>query len=152
MPDAFGNMPQAELIAAQSPLTQAGIQQFQAAQLPILQQQAALQGLGNSPALQSAIAGGLAQALPNLIGQGQQLTVDAATRAAQLQQQQLQTALQALQGAGQLQRGITQEQLDAQQMERLRLQGLSEQATTGLFGSSVLPNTFQQSSQSSSSK
>jgi hypothetical protein len=68
---------------------------------------------------------------------------------AELQQSQAQQALQAFGSAGELQRDIAQQQIDAAQMDFLRRQGLAENATTGIFGSSVLPPTFQQSTTSS---
>lgn len=70
-------------------------------------------------------------------------SIDAYAKAAQLSQNQQQLALQAAAGGGQLQQDVAQGALDAIQAERLRLQGLSEGATTGLFGGSVLPPTLQ---------
>ncbi len=185
-----------------SPATQAALQQFNQVTRPGLQNQAALAGLGNSPALLEAISLGQAQALPGFISQdlqnrltasqglqqgiglagqltgaGEQLGQSAAGLAAnisggeaqrqlqaaqisgnlllgqasnvafpaaQTQLAQQQQALTAFGGGGQLQRGITQEQIGATQQERLRQQALSEQATTGIFGGSVLPPTLQQ--------
>lgn len=158
-----------------SPITQALIdaqmRAFNVSALPTIQNQFALQGLANSPALGQAVGQSLATAFPGFIQAGESLGQSGAGlmanianqeaarqlqaaqvagnlflgfgqnmgNAGQLQQQQFQSALQGFQGAGQLERGILGEQLDASQMERLRLQGLSEQATTGLFGGSVLP-------------
>jgi len=199
-----------------SPLTQAAIEAWKVQTLPILQQQAQLQGLGRSPALQQMMGQSLAVAMPQfiqsditnrlaaakmlpetltnqnavagLLQQGrtqgvqamqgeEQLTQSAAQlaasianqeaqrqiqasqvagqlflggtepllRAAQLQQEQQKIALQAAGTGGELQRSVAQEVLDAGQMERLRLQGLSEAMTTGLFGGSVLPPAMSQS-------
>lgn len=79
---------------------------------------------------------------------------DPLAKAGQLQQEQQRLALQAVGAGGELQRGIVQESFDASQAERLRQQALAENATTGLFGSSVLPPVAQQRSttKSSSSK
>lgn len=63
-----------------SPLTQAAIEQFKQAQLPIIQGQLALQGLSRSPALSVATAQGLGQALPQFIG----ADIENRLRAAQL--------------------------------------------------------------------
>ena len=73
MPDQYGNMTQAEITqqlqgfigmpGGVSPQTQAAIAAFQQAQLPIIQQQFELQGLGRSPALGSAVGGALTQAM-----------------------------------------------------------------------------------------
>lgn len=168
------------LAGGQSPLTQAAIQAFQQSTLPVIQNQFALQGLGNSPALGQAVGSSLAQSLPQFIMGGEQLNQSGARTmadiqnmmqqnqlasnqqamnayfglgqqagtAGQLQNQQVQTGLGAFGGAGQLQQGTTQSQLDAAQADYLRRQGLSEQSTTGLFGGSVLPPTLQQASKS----
>lgn len=166
--------------SGQSPLTQAAIQAFQHSTLPVIQNQFALQGLGNSPALGEAVGSSLAQSLPQFIMQGEQLNQSGARTmadianmqqqsqlaanqqamnalfglgqqagvAGQLQNQQVQTGLGAFGGAGQLQQSTTQSQLDAAQADFLRRQGLSEQASTGLFGGTVLPPTLQQSAAS----
>ena len=76
---------------------------------------------------------------------------DAYTKAAQIQQEQQRLALQAGQGAGALQRDIAQQVADSVQAERLRLQGLSEGATMGVFGGSVLPPSIQQTSRTKTS-
>lgn len=169
------------IYSGQSPLTQAAIQAFQQATLPVIQNQFALQGLANSPALGEAVGSSLAQSLPQFIFQGEQLNQsgartmadianlqqqnqlaanqqalnayfglgqNVAAPAAQLQNQQVQTGLGAFGGAGQLQQSTAQNQLDAGQMDFLRRQGLAEQATTGLFGGTVLPPTLQQATQS----
>jgi len=169
------------IYGGQSPLTQAAIQAFQQSTLPVIQNQFALQGLANSPALGEAVGSSLAQSLPQFIMGGEQLNQSGARTmadiynmqqqnqlaanqqalnayfglgsniaapAAQLQNQQVQTGLGAFGGAGQLQQGTTQSQLDAAQMDFLRRQGLAEQSTTGLFGGTVLPPTLQQATQS----
>lgn len=68
----------------------------------------------------------------------------------QNQLNQMQLALQAADAGGGLQQDIAQQAMDAAQMERLRLQSLSENATTGLF-STVLPGPSQQGSTTRSS-
>lgn len=162
------------IYSGQSPLTQAAIQAFQQSTLPIIQNQFALQGLANSPAMGEAVGSSLAQSLPQFILGGEQLNQSGARTmadiynmqqqnqlnallgfgsqiaapAAQLQNQQVQTGLGAFGGAGQLQQNTTQNQLDAAQMDYLRRQGLAEQGTTGLFGGTVLPPTLQQASTS----
>lgn len=170
---------QTSLYGGQSPLTQAAIQAFQQSTLPVIQNQFALQGLANSPALGEAVGSSLAQSLPQFIMGGEQLNQSGARTyadianmqqqgqlaanqqalnalfglgqqagtAGQLQNQQVQTGLGAFGGAGQLQQGTVQNQLDASYADFLRRQGLAEQATTGLFGGSVLPPTLQQNSQ-----
>jgi hypothetical protein len=50
---------------------------------------------------------------------------------------QMQLALQAAGAGGDLQNQIAQQAMDAAQAERLRLQALSEQGTTGLFSTSL---------------
>jgi len=65
-------------------------------------------------------------------------------QASQNQLAQMQLALQAAGAGGELQQGIAQQALDAAQLERLRLQGLSEAGTTSLFGG--LPATLGQTS------
>ena len=168
------------IYSGQSPLTQAAIQAFQQSTLPVIQNQFALQGLANSPALGEAVGSSLAQSLPQFIMGGEQLNQSGARTmadianmqqqgqlaanqqamnalfglgqqagtAGQLQNQQVQTGLGAFGGAGQLQQGTAQSQLDAAQMDFLRRQGLAEQSTTGLFGGTVLPPTLQQASSS----
>src|SRR3990167_3853633 len=150
----------------QSPLTQAAVQAFQQNTLPIIQQQMQLAGLGRSGALGVSIADAMASAMPQFIQQdiqnrlaaagmipqfalGQEgLTQQAAGSAADIAQQnqlaQMQLALQAAGAGGELQQGIAQQALDAAQLERLRLQGLSEAGTTSLFGG--LPATLGQTS------
>lgn len=165
-----------QIYQGQSPLTQSAIASFNQATLPVIQNQMALQGLSNSPALGMAMGSSLAQALPQFIMGGEQLNQSGARtmadianmqqqgqlaanqqnlnalmglgqvggQAAGAQNQQLNTALGAFGGAGQLQQNVTQQQLDNAQMDFLRRQGLSEQATTGLFGGTTLPPTLQQ--------
>ena len=65
-------------------------------------------------------------------------------QASQNQLAQMQLAWQAAGAGGELQQGIAQQALDAAQLERLRLQGLSEAGTTSLFGG--LPATLGQTS------
>lgn len=72
-------------------------------------------------------------------------------RAGQLQQEQQRLALQASQGAGGLQRDLSQQVADAFQSERLRLQGLSEGASFGVFGGAALPPSLQSASKTSGS-
>jgi len=71
-------------------------------------------------------------------GQLQLGLTDAMARAAQIQQEQQKLALQAGQGAGGVQRDIAQAVSDAFQAERLRLQGLSEAGSFGIFGGQTL--------------
>lgn len=77
---------------------------------------------------------------------------DLAARAAQLQQEQQRLALQAGQGAGGLQRDIAQSVSDSVQAERLRLQGLSEQGSFGVFGGLPSQALQKSSTKQSSSK
>jgi hypothetical protein len=67
----------------------------------------------------------------------------------QSQTQQMQLALQAAGAGGDIQQQIAQSALDAAQMERLRLQSMAEQSTTGLFSS--LPGPAQLSGASTGS-
>lgn len=76
---------------------------------------------------------------------------DLSLRAGQLQQEQQRLALQANQGAGGLQRDLSQQVADAFQAERLRLQGLSEGASFGVFGGAAVPPSIQQASKTSGS-
>lgn len=92
----------------QSPLTQAAIASFNQATLPVLQNQMALQGLSNSPALGMATGSALAQALPQFIMGGEQLNQSGAKLMADIANQQQmaqyqgnQQMLQALAGLGQ---------------------------------------------------
>lgn len=75
----------------------------------------------------------------------------AMTDAAKLQQAQQQLALQAGQGAGGVQRDIATQVSDAFQAERLRLQGLSEAGSFGVFGGQVLPPSLQATTKTKSS-
>lgn len=93
----------------QSPLTQAAIASFNQATLPVIQNQMALQGLSNSPALGMATGSALAQALPQFIMGGEQLNQSGARTMADIasMQQQGQLAanqqnLNALAGLGQI--------------------------------------------------
>ena len=73
MPDVYGALTPAEITQqlqgfmgtqpGLSPLSQAGLTAFQQQTLPVIQQQFELQGLGRSPALGTAVAGGLSQAM-----------------------------------------------------------------------------------------
>lgn len=92
----------------QSPLTQAAIASFNQATLPVIQNQMALQGLSNSPALGMATGSALAQALPQFIMGGEQLNQSGAKLMADIANLQQQGAyqgnqqmLQALGGLGQ---------------------------------------------------
>ena len=76
---------------------------------------------------------------------------DLGIRAGQLQQEQQRLALQATQGAGGLQRDLQQGVADSIQAERLRLQGLSEGGSFGVFGGSVLPPSIQQATKTTGS-
>lgn len=76
---------------------------------------------------------------------------DLGIRTGQLQQGQQQLALQAGQGAGGLQRDIAQAVADARQAERLRVQGLSEGGSFGIFGGNVIPPSLQQASRTTGS-
>lgn len=67
------------------------------------------------------------------------------------EQGQQQLALQALGAGGQLQQNTAQLFLDSLQQDFLRRQGLSEAATTGVFGGSVIPPTGLASSKSTTS-
>lgn len=73
------------------------------------------------------------------------------SQAMQGQMGQQQTALTGYSQAGQLQQGTAQQVLDALRMEMLRLQGMSEGGTTGLFGGNVLPPALAQGSTTSGS-
>lgn len=84
-------------------------------------------------------------------GQLQLGLADSQARAAQIQQEQQKLALRAGQGAGGLQRDITQGVSDAYQAERLRLQGLSEGASFGVFGGQTLTPLQQKTTGSQSS-
>jgi hypothetical protein len=94
--------------------------------------------IGNQEAMRQLEASKVAGQL--VLGYGLPMT--------QLEQSQVQNALGAFTGAGQLQRGVVQEQLESEYMDYLRQQGLAEQTTTGLFGGSMLPPTLQQQSRS----
>lgn len=80
------------------------------------------------------------------LGQG-----DLYARAAQIQQAQQQLALAGFSGAGGLSRDVQQAVADSAQAERLRLQGLAEGSTIGLFGGSVLPPSLISSSRTKQS-
>lgn len=73
------------------------------------------------------------------------------SQAAGAQAGQQQTSLTGYSQAGQLQQNTAQQVLDALRMEMLRLQGMSEAGSTGLFGGSVLPPSLGQSSATSGS-
>ena len=101
----------------------------------------------------------------NIVDQNQQRALDAARlagslqlglsdplrAAAQLGQSRQQLALESFGAAGQAQRGVELERVDAQMQDFLRRQALSEAATTGVFGGSVLPPTLSQSGVSKTS-
>lgn len=84
-------------------------------------------------------------------GQLQLGLTDAMTKAGQLQQEQQKLALQAGQGAGGVQRDIAQQVSDAFQAERLRLQGLSEAGSFGVFGGQILPPSLSATTRTKSS-
>lgn len=67
-------------------------------------------------------------------------------QAAQLGQSRQNLALESFGAAGQAQRDISLQQVDAQMQDYLRRQGLAEAATTGIFGGSVIPPALSQSS------
>lgn len=128
-----------------SPATQAATQAFIQNTLPVIQNQAQLQGLGSGPTIADITGRSLATALPQFIqsdlqnrlaaaqgltGLGSQVVIPAW----QQQQNQQAQALKGLQSAGELTRGISQDVFDAQREEMLRLQGLSESGTFGAFG------------------
>lgn len=124
----------------------AGVQGLQA------QQQLGQQGAGlaaqiaNQEAMRGLQAAGQAGSLYGGLASGVYNPM------AQLQQAQWQQGLQGFGSAGQLQRDVTQGRIDAATMDFLRQQGLAEQATTGIFGGSVLPPAFQQSTSTSGGK
>lgn len=123
---------------ATSPSMQAAMGAFTQNTLPVIQNQMQLQGLGDSPAVADVAGRSLGTALPQIIqneqqnrlAAGQGLTGLGANLILPGQQQ----ASNFLQSSGELQRGLTQDPFDAAREEQLRLQGLSESATTGAFG------------------
>ena len=121
-----------------SPATQAGVGAFMQNTLPVIQNQLQLQGLGNGPQVADVAGRSLATALPQFIQNDQQNRLAAAQGAtgfgANLLLPGIEQSTSGLQSAGELQRGLSQDVFDAQREEQLRLQGLSESATTGAFG------------------
>lgn len=121
-----------------SPATQAAVGAFTQNTLPVIQNQLQLQGLGSGPAVADVAGRSLATALPsfmqndlsNRLQAAQGLTGLGANVILPGQQQ----AANFLQSAGETQRGLQQDIFDASREEQLRLQGLSESATTGAFG------------------
>jgi hypothetical protein len=87
------------IYGGQSPLTQAAIQAFQQSTLPVIQNQFALQGLANSPALGEAVGSSLAQSLPQFILGGEQLNQSGARTLADIANMQQQGQLAANQQA-----------------------------------------------------
>lgn len=123
---------------ASSPALQSAMGAFTQNTLPVIQQQLQLQGLGDSPAVADVAGRSLGTALPGIIQGEQQNRLAAGQGLTQFGSQLVlpgqQQAANYLQSAGELQRGLTQDPFDAAREEQLRLQGLSESATTGAFG------------------
>ena len=113
------------IYSGQSPLTQAAIQAFQQSTLPVIQNQFALQGLANSPALGEAVGSSLAQALPQFIFQGEQLNQSGARTMADIASMQQQQQLAANQQALNAYMGLGQQAGTAGQLQ-------NQQAQTGL--------------------
>ena len=121
-----------------SPALQAAMGAFTQNSLPLIQNQLQLQGLGNGPAVADVAGRSLGTALPSIIQGEQQNRLQAAQGLTGLGSQLIlpgqEQAANFLQSSGELQRGLTQDPFDAAREEQLRLQGLSESATTGAFG------------------
>lgn len=121
-----------------SPAMQAAMGAFTQNSLPMIQNQLQLQGLGNSPLVADVAGRSLGTALPSIIQGEQQNRLSAAQGLTGLGSQLIlpgqEQASNFLQSSGELQRGLTQDPFDAAREEQLRLQGLSESATTGAFG------------------
>jgi hypothetical protein len=96
------------IYGGQSPLTQAAIASYNQSTLPIIQNQMALQGLGQSPALGMALGSSLAQALPQFIMGGEQLNQSGAQTMANIANMQQQGQLSANQQALQSLQGLSQ--------------------------------------------
>lgn len=139
-----------------SPMTQAAMGAFTQNELPIIQHQMQLQGLGNGPAIADVAGRSLATAMPSFIqndlsnrlaatGAATQYGAQVALPSWQAEEQQKGNSLQGYSSAGEIQRGIAQDPLDAAREEMLRRQGLSESTTTGLFGS-LSPTNITESS------
>lgn len=129
-----------------SPMTQAGVGAFMQNELPLIQNQMQLQGLGNGPAVSDVMGRSLATSMPQWIQGDMANRLTASNQASQFGasnlipawDQQLKGQAQALQGlssSGEVIRGMGQDVNDAQREEMLRQQGISEATTTGLFGS-----------------
>lgn len=118
-----------QMYQGQSPLTQSAIAAFNQSTLPVIQNQMALQGLSQSPALGMALGSSLAQALPQFIMGGEQLNQSGAKTYADILNMQQQNQLAANQqslGAMQL-LGQTGNQASAAQNAQL-------QNALGIFG------------------
>lgn len=128
-----------------SQATDAAMGQFMQSTAPVLQNQMQLQGLGNGPAVADVMGRSLGEALPQFIQGDLSNRLQAASQMTNLgsgvvipswdmQMKQQGQALQGMQSAGELQRGISQDVFDSAREEMLRQQGLSESGTTGVFG------------------
>ena len=121
-----------------SPAMQAAMGAFTQNTLPVIQGQLQLQGLGDSPAVADVAGRSLGTALPGIIQNEQQNRLSAAQGltwfGSNLVLPGQEQASNFMQSAGELQRGLEQDPFDAAREEALRLQGLSESATTGVFG------------------
>ena len=134
MPDNYGNPVYSDLVAGQSPLTQAAVLAFQQNALPVIQNQFALQGLSNSPALGQAVGNSLAQTLPQFILGGEQLNQSGAQTLANIQNLQNQNQLASLQMANNLYGTLGQQATAAGQLQGSQL----TQALQGLQGAGQL--------------
>jgi len=121
-----------------SPATQAQMGAFTQNTLPVIQNQLQLQGLGQGAAVADVAGRSLATAMPQFMQQDATNRLQAAQGMTGLGSQLVlpgqQQAANFLQSSGELQRGLSQDVFDSQREEQLRLQGLSESATTGAFG------------------
>ena len=108
--------------SGQSPLTQAAIQAFQNSTLPVIQNQFALQGLANSPALGDAVGSSLAQSLPQFIMGGEQLNQSGARTLADIANIQQQNQLAANQQALNAYFGLGQQAGTAGQLQNQQVQ------------------------------
>ena len=121
-----------------SPATQAAMGAFTQNTLPTIQNQLQLQGLGQGPAIADVAGRSLATALPQFQQNDMSNRLQAAQGMTGLGSQLIlpgqQQAANFMQSSGELQRGLAQDVFDSQREEQLRLQGLSESATTGAFG------------------
>ena len=122
----------------QSPATEAFMGSFLQNTLPVIQGQAQLQGLGNGPAVPDMAGRALGTALPQIMQNDASNRLQAAQGMTGLGSQLIlpgqQQAFNQTGQAADVQRGMQQDVFDSAREEMLRLQGLSESATTGAFG------------------